>query len=203
MRDGVLSRVPAGLVEDALLEKLRRWSGRRDALLGELTPSVRRITLHRESAFVDLAPPRHENWTLDVQAAERCTTLPDEILQIQSPVRLCTRGGRTWLISGDASPRKPRPDRALIAGQRRAHAELRGCGIDMTSPRDNLDTAKGLADPYLRNLSSLAFLAPDIQRAILEGRQPAGLTLATMLATPIPLDWHEQRKLLGFETSRA
>lgn len=42
----------------------------------------------------------------------------------------------------------------------------------------------------------LAFLAPDIQQAIMEGRQPAGLCLEDLRRTPIPLCWDDQRRLL-------
>ena len=38
----------------------------------------------------------------------------------------------------------------------------------------------------------------DSVRAILEGRQPIGLSNATLLTTPLPLDWQEQKSLLGF-----
>jgi site-specific DNA recombinase len=45
----------------------------------------------------------------------------------------------------------------------------------------------------------LTYLAPDITRAILEGRQPPGLTAATLLEhSGLPLAWPEQRKALGF-----
>ncbi len=45
----------------------------------------------------------------------------------------------------------------------------------------------------------LAFLAPDIIEAILDGRQPVELT-ATRLKrlTDLPASWAEQRRLLGF-----
>jgi hypothetical protein len=55
-----------------------------------------------------------------------------------------------------------------------------------------------MGDPYLRKLSSISFLAPDIQRAILEGRQPTGLTLGNLLAGPLPLAWQKQREMLGW-----
>jgi len=42
-----------------------------------------------------------------------------------------------------------------------------------------------------------AFLAPDIVEAILEGRQPADLTFETLTAN-VPMDWDEQRRVLGF-----
>lgn len=44
----------------------------------------------------------------------------------------------------------------------------------------------------------LAFLAPDIQRSILEGRQPPGLTLKRLISGEIPLNWAEQRAMFGF-----
>ena len=44
----------------------------------------------------------------------------------------------------------------------------------------------------------LAFLAPDIVEAILQGRQPIELTAARMLRIrDLPLSWAEQRQRLG------
>jgi len=46
----------------------------------------------------------------------------------------------------------------------------------------------------------LAFLAPDIVEAILAGTQPADLTTQTLIRrTDLPLNWAEQRALLGFD----
>jgi hypothetical protein len=43
----------------------------------------------------------------------------------------------------------------------------------------------------------LAFLAPDIIEAILQGRQPADLTLARLTnRLDLPLDWVAQRELI-------
>ena len=198
----MLSRVSAAPLEEALLERLRRWSGRREALLADLLSFVKRIQLHREWIMIDIETPPLEDWTVRVEAPDSCAVV-DSILQFRSPLELRTRGGKTWLVDAGAGVRKPRPDRALIAGLRRAHAELDRHGIDMMDARASIDEAKGIADPYLRKLSALAFLAPDIQNMILEGRQPPGLTLASLLSAPPPLDWHEQRRLFGSDSSRA
>jgi hypothetical protein len=46
----------------------------------------------------------------------------------------------------------------------------------------------------------LTFLAPDIIRAILEGRHPPTLTAAKLKeASRMPLGWAEQREVLGFD----
>ena len=51
--------------------------------------------------------------------------------------------------------------------------------------------------------SRLAFLAPDLQAAILEGRQPAHLTLEQLIERPIPIDWEEQRAIFELDTARS
>ncbi|MBD3677858.1 MAG: hypothetical protein HUJ27_05570 [Rhodobacteraceae bacterium] len=44
----------------------------------------------------------------------------------------------------------------------------------------------------------LAFLAPDLVAAILDGRQPTHLTATRLLRLEnLPLDWEEQRAFLG------
>ena len=50
-------------------------------------------------------------------------------------------------------------------------------------------------------MARLAFLAPDIQQAIVEGRQPAGLTLKHLLKETVPLAWSEQRQHFGFQAA--
>jgi site-specific DNA recombinase len=42
------------------------------------------------------------------------------------------------------------------------------------------------------------YLAPDIQAAIVDGTQPADLTRGKILFGSLPLDWEQQRHLLGF-----
>lgn len=55
------------------------------------------------------------------------------------------------------------------------------------------------ADPHMVRQARLAFLAPDIVAAILQGRQPAHLNSKALLRVPsLPLDWGEQRRALGF-----
>jgi site-specific DNA recombinase len=59
--------------------------------------------------------------------------------------------------------------------------------------------SEGISRSYLTRLARLAFLAPDIVCAILEGRQPTPLTAARLIRiTQLPLAWSEQRKALGF-----
>ena len=50
---------------------------------------------------------------------------------------------------------------------------------------------------YLIDLLHLAYLAPDIQKAIASGKIPADLTL-DKLKKRLPLSWAAQRQILGF-----
>ncbi len=50
----------------------------------------------------------------------------------------------------------------------------------------------------LANQMRLSYLAPDIVVAILEERQPPSLNAKYLALANLPLDWREQRKLLGF-----
>ncbi|WP_170610886.1 recombinase family protein [Ruegeria arenilitoris] len=126
---------------------------------------------------------------------------PDEIdravLAIEAPFELRRRGVEGKVVIGE---REPTPDRTLLRALSQAHvwaAELRS-----GKPLSKIATATGHAESYVRNRSQLAFLSPEIQSAILEGRQPTNLTLERIIRKPIPLDWDAQARLYGFESGQ-
>lgn len=49
--------------------------------------------------------------------------------------------------------------------------------------------------PYERRLLKLTFLAPDIQKAALDGRRSTGLTLERLIHGGIAACWAEQRQM--------
>ncbi len=117
-----------------------------------------------------------------VDRGEDSTTI---LLLLAMPVR----GGRRMVEP--AARRHASPDPALIAALRRAHSMLqreRGLPTLTASP----------VSPYERMILRLALLAPDIQQAILRGRQPPGFNLEKFKAMDIPLAWSQQREVLGF-----
>jgi site-specific DNA recombinase len=59
--------------------------------------------------------------------------------------------------------------------------------------------------PKRFTLVRLSFLAPDIVRALLKGRQPIELTPTRLLrlSKDLPHDWIEQRHFLGFADGRS
>ena len=51
--------------------------------------------------------------------------------------------------------------------------------------------------PAVRKAIRYAFLAPDIVRTVVDGRQPVGLTSSYLPHHPLPDDWEEQRALVA------
>jgi site-specific DNA recombinase len=58
-----------------------------------------------------------------------------------------------------------------------------------------------ISEGYISRLLRLPSLAPDIITAIVNGKNPPQLTAKKLmrLTLQIPVDWSEQRKLLGFQ----
>ena len=57
----------------------------------------------------------------------------------------------------------------------------------------------GLDPSYVGRVLRLTLLAPDIVQAILDGREPSGVSLERLVRT-LPDVWEEQRHVLGFGT---
>jgi hypothetical protein len=67
---------------------------------------------------------------------------------------------------------------------------------------DDVATTSGTRVRHLIRYARLAYLAPDIIRSIMEGRQPRQLTARYLVRCPaLPLDWAGQRRMLGFTTN--
>jgi hypothetical protein len=49
---------------------------------------------------------------------------------------------------------------------------------------------------YVSRVMRITLLAPDVVEAILDGRQPDGVTLPALME-PFPVSWPEQRKALA------
>ena len=84
----------------------------------------------------------------------------------------------------------------LIQSIVRAHAWLKCLQEGTHASIEQLAEANRLHPKVVRQALRLAFLSPDVTSAILEGRQPAVLSLAR-IPTLLPLPWSEHRRLLS------
>lgn len=90
-----------------------------------------------------------------------------------------------------------RRDPKLIKALQRAHQIAGGLGWRSRDGSINDIEAMAPISHYDRRLCRLAFLAPDIQKRIFEGRQPVRMNLERLFAQPIPTCWVAQRRLFA------
>jgi DNA invertase Pin-like site-specific DNA recombinase len=185
--DPGIRRVPSPALEAKISAVIRRVA---PASAADPLAALARVEVH--AASLQLLMP------VGLLAAMRSRLEPNEtaesdaadpaLLRLTVPVRMRLRGGRSWLIGG-AKPASRR-DPVLIKALRAAHAMLRTDAAGLPT----LDAAP--ASPYRRRLVRLAFLAPELQRAILAGQQPPGLTLESLMHAPMPMLWSEQADMI-------
>jgi hypothetical protein len=120
-----------------------------------------------------------------------------DTVTVRIPMRLERRGARKLIITPDGSvpaPEKPDRDKTMIKALVRAHRWRRRIESGKARSITDLAAQEDVTDAYVCRLLPLTCLAPDIVEAILDGRQPQGLKLASLLRG-IPLAWEEQRRL--------
>ena len=124
----------------------------------------------------------------------------DETITLTVPATLKRVGlEMRHLIDAPRNRDARKPDRSLLRLLARAHRfrdlVLRGDGKSIAE----LAEETGVTRPYFSRIVRLGFLAPDITAAILEGRQPIGLSAKQLSVTAdLATDWSDQRRELGF-----
>jgi hypothetical protein len=125
-----------------------------------------------------------QNWEFDGQA-----------ITVRIPMISKRNGGRKVIIApdgGDAwEPAKPRPDETLIRALARAHRWKRLLKDGKYRSAAEIAEAEGITRSFVNRLLRLTLLAPDIQEAILDGRQPNGMQVEE-LTRVMPIAWEEK-----------
>ncbi|MEQ9176865.1 recombinase family protein [Roseovarius sp.] len=121
--------------------------------------------------------------------------LSERSVSIDAQFTVRRRGVESRIVVGDMTPA---PDRTLLRGLAKAHkwaSDLQG-GM----PISQIARREQVTEAYIRTRAQLAFLAPSIQTAILDGQQPASLTLEKLVRMQLPLDWTEQERCVECAT---
>lgn len=122
------------------------------------------------------------------------TVVAPETISVRVPFRIVKRGGRKEMQMPIAAPAKfVPPDSTLIKALARAFRWKRMLDSGAFSTIADLAQRERIAAPFLTRTMRLAQLAPDLIDAILDGRQPRGLTLE-LLREPLSSNWSEQRR---------
>jgi hypothetical protein len=163
---------------------------------------VQRVDVATDQVILYLRPRRVTALLDDNLATADAGLLDDEpTLSLSHSVHLRRAGKEVRMVIDRADPfaSPPKPETSLIKAVTRAH-RFHALLIKHGSGKfADLAMAEGLNRSYYSRLLRLAYLAPDIIAAILEGRQPEGLTATTLIEhANLPLSWAEQRSALGF-----
>jgi site-specific DNA recombinase len=190
-----------GLVQQCIVELgPRRGLALKDIVARvEVYPTTVQVVVRRAAFFARPGDAEGETRTLAARLPSDYRVTAEvadpTLVRVTLPRRLKFRGGR--IVVADASGRPVdtgvRADPVLIRALRLAHELLAEAGGGVIGAPERAVLQSSPANPYDRNLVRLAFLAPDLQTQILEGRQPTGLTLQRFIAADLPASWDDQR----------
>lgn len=120
--------------------------------------------------------------------------------KIVVPARVTKRGVEQKLIVGADFVAPHIPDEALLTAIARADVWVQEITTGRIPDVNAIAKRENVPASYVRSHLPLEFLAPSIVTTVVEGRQPADLTLKhLMYRTQLPIDWPLQRRQLGFD----
>jgi len=174
----------SGLPEARIAPLLEAAARRR----GKALPLIHRIDLSQEQVVlhVDLSE------LVDLEAA---------VVRRAIPTRLRRRGVEMKLVlSGRGGhAENAQVDQALVKAVVRSRDWFERLASRQVESFAEIARADGVTGRYVAHVIPLAFLAPDIVASILAGTQSDDLTAQKLIKQiDLPLDWVEQRTLLGF-----
>jgi site-specific DNA recombinase len=197
---GSVSRIPATEIEDVIVKSLhehliaqKEKPGSRAARIGNrevVQDSIARIEVHEDHLAVRLKPADGE---------ETSDSTDDQLLSItwQKPP---SRRSRQILIPHGIPRNEVRPTRierrarlvsAIARGRRWLDEIVSGSVTDV----QEIATRQKCSVRQVNMTISLAFLAPDLVRAAVEGRLPRGIGVERL--RDAPAEWNRQFEALG------
>ena len=175
---GSISRMPAAEIENAVSAALRPLQTR-DGSLDNPIEMLERAVVSRDHILMTIAG------TADGDG-------PSQKLKIARSIKA---KDVATVVEGANEPESAHNE-GLIQSIVRAHGWMRSLQDGAHQSIEQLAEANGLHPKVVRQALRLAFLSPDITSAVLEGRQPRGLSLVR-IPKLLPLSWAEHRPLLG------
>jgi site-specific DNA recombinase len=119
-------------------------------------------------------------------------SVPAQLRRVGFGIRMLIDGA---VSSGHAAKADPKLIKLIV----RAHFLSNKLAESSNEHLADLARRERLTSSYFTRVLRLTYLAPDITRAILEGRHPQDLTARKLLDhSRLPLTWVEQRRILGF-----
>lgn len=119
-----------------------------------------------------------------------------DTITVHVALTLARRGGRKQIVLPDGTPSwappRARVDSTMVKAIARGFRwrKLLETGVHATV--DDIAAAERINASYVSRVLRLTLLSPALVEAILDGRQPADITLAALMK-PFPVEWERQR----------
>ncbi len=203
---GACPRVAASLVEDMVADRLSRmgiakspagyadWAPLREAInrvvvrSGELALTLNAEVMARVGGERDVAHRVPEGDALAKSNGDLVLTIP---------VTMTRSGAGVIAVGPEGRPalNQPSIDKTLYAALIRAETWKRRLLAGEVVSIEALAREEDLNASYAGRLIRVAFLSPDLKRAVLDGRQPQRLNLQTIMTRDLPSSWQAQRAM--------
>jgi hypothetical protein len=117
------------------------------------------------------------------------------------PMKLKRRGVEMRIILDGKDEVRRKVDPVLFKAIARARRWFEEVSSGRVQSLTAVARREGLAKRYVARLTKLAFVAPSIVEAVVEGRAPAGLNLQMLMdnRVTLPLGWTDQERLLELQ----
>jgi site-specific DNA recombinase len=187
-KTGSILRVPAADVETLVAEALGRLYPDRAASQTEIRDLIDRVVIGRATIRIQLSE------VVEGTDSARILTLP---WTRPSPYRKreIIQGANDTKTYGRPMPANARA--ILIKHLRDAHRWLDVLLSDSRLTLESIASREGKSERSIRMTLSLAFLAPEVVKAAVEGRLPRGFGLKRLV--DLPVAWPDQWRALGLQ----
>jgi site-specific DNA recombinase len=197
---GSVPRVPAPNIEQLVIASLQTELGTFDSQAPSsearelVLQDVRRVEVRLQSVLIEIALPPHEQTeALEAPPSVRHLTVP------WSPPP--GRVARTVVAppsdtSDQLIPMRAGTRETLLVAIAKARRWLGELASHRVTSFGAISAREGCTERYVRSVLPLAFLAPEVIKAALDGRLPDSYGVSRLAAIP-PANWDEQTRALG------
>jgi hypothetical protein len=129
----------------------------------------------------------------------RSVRLADRVFEISASANLIA-GHPRFSVPIEPKPDNPCKPKPWLVDLLRQASDLRELvWQNREMSLSELAKLKKMGPSTFARILRINYLAPDIQAAIIDGAAPPHLTAWHLMHRAMPLDWRQQRQLLGFE----
>jgi site-specific DNA recombinase len=177
----------------------REYLASQEKVRNDLRSMVTRIIARHQKIELQLSKHAVLQTFLTPQRSERIAgALPasEGLITLEADAQLRRCGGEVRLLLADTEQNRARPVPSLVRAVARAHDWMDQILRGEIPNQRALAKQTGFDERYISRIIPLAFLAPDITEAILDGKQAPDLSLQNCVGE-IPFEWSLRRAALA------